>query len=78
MLCDLCNITLNKNAVFGDSSALSPGGVRIGQYLFLTNRFIAQRCLLCDVHEYDSVALFDLMFFTLLLLGVTEKERCYG
>lgn len=30
MLCDLCNITLNKNAVFGDSSALSPGGVRIG------------------------------------------------
>jgi hypothetical protein len=30
-LCDLCNITLNKNAVFGDSSALSPGGVRIGE-----------------------------------------------
>ncbi|KAL1548103.1 Serine hydroxymethyltransferase 4 [Salvia divinorum] len=29
-LCDLCNITVNKNAVFGDSSALSPGGVRIG------------------------------------------------
>ncbi|KAK3136488.1 hypothetical protein QOZ80_5BG0436340 [Eleusine coracana subsp. coracana] len=29
-LCDLCSITLNKNAVFGDSSALSPGGVRIG------------------------------------------------
>ncbi|CAA6667923.1 unnamed protein product [Spirodela intermedia] len=27
---DLCNITLNKNAVFGDSSALAPGGVRIG------------------------------------------------
>ncbi|RCV18496.1 hypothetical protein SETIT_3G305500v2 [Setaria italica] len=30
LLCDLCSITLNKNAVFGDSSALSPGGVRIG------------------------------------------------
>lgn len=29
-VCDLCHITLNKNAVFGDSSALSPGGVRIG------------------------------------------------
>ncbi|KAJ4795041.1 Serine hydroxymethyltransferase [Rhynchospora pubera] len=29
-LCDLCNITLNKNAVFGDSSALAPGGVRVG------------------------------------------------
>ncbi|KAH7282999.1 hypothetical protein KP509_35G055800 [Ceratopteris richardii] len=29
-LCDLCHITLNKNAVYGDSSALAPGGVRIG------------------------------------------------
>lgn len=29
-LCDLCNITVNKNAVFGDSSALAPGGVRVG------------------------------------------------
>ncbi|KAJ6777059.1 SERINE HYDROXYMETHYLTRANSFERASE [Salix koriyanagi] len=29
-LCDLANITVNKNAVFGDSSALAPGGVRIG------------------------------------------------
>lgn len=32
-LCDLCNITVNKNAVFGDSSALAPGGVRIGKCL---------------------------------------------
>ncbi|XP_037467141.1 serine hydroxymethyltransferase 4-like [Triticum dicoccoides] len=30
-MCDLCSITLNKNAVFSDSSALSPGGVRIGK-----------------------------------------------
>eukprot|EP00246_Nothoceros_aenigmaticus_P011479 TRINITY_DN312_c0_g1_i1.p1 TRINITY_DN312_c0_g1~~TRINITY_DN312_c0_g1_i1.p1 ORF type:complete len:472 (+),score=92.01 TRINITY_DN312_c0_g1_i1:150-1418(+) len=29
-ICELSHITLNKNAVFGDSSALSPGGVRIG------------------------------------------------
>ncbi|CAA2957026.1 serine hydroxymethyltransferase 4 [Olea europaea subsp. europaea] len=29
-LYDLCNITVNKNVVFGDSSALAPGGVRIG------------------------------------------------
>ena len=33
-LCDLCNITVNKNAVFGDSSALAPGGVRIGNNYF--------------------------------------------
>ena len=29
-ICDMCHITLNKNAVFGDASALSPGGCRIG------------------------------------------------
>mmetsp|Transcript_31436 Transcript_31436/g.68741 ORF Transcript_31436/g.68741 Transcript_31436/m.68741 type:complete len:471 (-) Transcript_31436:68-1480(-) len=29
-VCELGHITLNKNAVFGDASALSPGGVRIG------------------------------------------------
>merc|ERR1712190_421888 len=29
-VCDACNITLNKNCVAGDVSALSPGGVRIG------------------------------------------------
>ncbi|KAK9797433.1 hypothetical protein WJX73_003651 [Symbiochloris irregularis] len=28
--CDMCHITLNKNAVVGDTSALTPGGVRIG------------------------------------------------
>merc|ERR1711982_300051 len=29
-VCEFCNITLNKNCVAGDVSALSPGGVRIG------------------------------------------------
>jgi glycine hydroxymethyltransferase len=29
-VCDLAHITLNKNAVAGDSSAMNPGGVRIG------------------------------------------------
>eukprot|EP00850_Spirogloea_muscicola_P021964 SM000270S10361 [mRNA] locus=s270:88878:91255:+ [translate_table: standard] len=29
-VCELCHITLNKNAVFGDSTALAPGGVRLG------------------------------------------------
>lgn len=26
----MCHITLNKNAVVGDVSAMNPGGVRIG------------------------------------------------
>ena len=29
-VCDHCSITLNKNAVLGDKSALTPGGVRVG------------------------------------------------
>lgn len=29
-ICDHCSITLNKNTVLGDKSALIPGGVRIG------------------------------------------------
>jgi len=29
-VCDHCSITLNKNTVLGDKSALTPGGVRIG------------------------------------------------
>ncbi|KAF5834402.1 serine hydroxymethyltransferase-domain-containing protein [Dunaliella salina] len=28
--CDMCHVTLNKNAVVGDLSAMNPGGVRIG------------------------------------------------
>lgn len=28
--CDICHITVNKNAVVGDVSAMAPGGVRIG------------------------------------------------
>ena len=29
-ICELVNISINKNSVFGDKSALSPGGIRIG------------------------------------------------
>lgn len=36
-LTDLCHITLNKNAVVGDVSAMTPGGVRLG-FAALTSR----------------------------------------
>ncbi|XP_044490109.1 serine hydroxymethyltransferase 7-like isoform X2 [Mangifera indica] len=29
-VCELCHITLNKVAIFGDNGAITPGGVRIG------------------------------------------------
>ena len=29
-LCNLVDISINKNSVFGDTSAISPGGIRLG------------------------------------------------
>jgi glycine hydroxymethyltransferase len=40
LVCDLVHITLNKNAVFGDRSALSPGGVRIGTPALTSRGFV--------------------------------------
>lgn len=38
-VCELVNISLNKNAVYGDKSALSPGGIRIGTPSLTTRGF---------------------------------------
>jgi len=39
VMCDNLSITLNKNAVLGDKSALTPGGVRIGSSALTTRGF---------------------------------------
>jgi glycine hydroxymethyltransferase len=39
-LCDEVNITLNKNSIYGDRSAMSPGGVRIGTPALTTRGFV--------------------------------------
>ena len=39
-VCDLANITINKNTVKGDKSALNPGGVRIGTPSLTTRGFV--------------------------------------
>ncbi|KAJ9060090.1 glycine hydroxymethyltransferase shm1 [Entomophthora muscae] len=49
-VCDLCSITINKNAVHGDVSALSPGGVRLGASS-LTSRSLREK-------DFVSVAAF--------------------
>merc|ERR1711871_622704 len=41
-LCDYDAITLNKNAVYGDRSAISPGGVRVGTPALTTRGFKEQ------------------------------------
>jgi len=40
LVCDACHITLNKNAVRGDRSALAPGGVRVGTPALTTRGMI--------------------------------------
>jgi len=49
-LCDAVAITLNKNAVHGDKSAMTPGGVRIGTPA-LTTRGLREA-------EFETVAAF--------------------
>jgi len=34
-VCELCNITVNKNTCPGDKSAFNPGGLRIGVFYIL-------------------------------------------
>jgi glycine hydroxymethyltransferase len=58
-ICDHCAITLNKNAVLGDKSALTPGGVRIGTPA-LTTRGLKEehfRQVADFLHEAVQIAL---------------------
>ncbi|OMH78714.1 Serine hydroxymethyltransferase 2 [Zancudomyces culisetae] len=41
-ICDLANITLNKNSIVGDKNAVSPGGVRIGTAALTSRGFVEQ------------------------------------
>jgi len=41
-VCELACISLNKNAVYGDTSALTPGGVRVGTPALTTRGFKEQ------------------------------------
>ena len=39
-VCELANITVNKNSIPGDKSAVSPGGVRLGTPALTTRGFV--------------------------------------
>merc|ERR1719251_831992 len=47
-VCELCSISLNRNAVHGDASTLSPGGVRIGSPAMTTRG--------CKAEEFKKIA----------------------
>lgn len=49
-VCEAASISLNRNAVHGDASALSPGGVRIGAPAMTTRG--------CTVEDFKTVGLF--------------------
>merc|ERR1712127_313040 len=49
-VCEVCSISLNRNAVHGDASALSPGGVRIGTGAMTTRG--------CTTEDFKKIALF--------------------
>ena len=64
-ICECVDISLNKNSVYGDTSAISPGGVRIGTAALTTRgfleedfrvvgRFIIQLINLCIVVQEKS------------------------
>merc|ERR1711907_285513 len=47
-VCELASISLNRNAVHGDQSALSPGGVRIGTPAMTTRG--------CTAEDFKTIA----------------------
>ncbi|KAJ6335600.1 hypothetical protein OIU78_012258 [Salix suchowensis] len=47
-VCEMCHITLNKSAIFGDNGAICPGGVRIG-----TPAMTSRGCLEAD---FETIA----------------------
>jgi len=63
-VCDLMGITINKNAVSGDASAQTPGGIRIGTSA-LTSR---------DMKEADIKVVADFLHRSVQLSLLLQKE----
>ena len=64
-ICDVCQITLNKNAVPGDVSALSPGGVRVGAPAMTTR----------GLKEEDFIKIADFLH-TAVQLALKIQKTC--
>merc|ERR1711972_71149 len=66
-VCEAVSISLNRNAVHGDASALSPGGVRIGSPAMTTRG--------CGVEHFQQVAVFLDRCCTIALNIQKEKGK---
>jgi glycine hydroxymethyltransferase len=49
-VCELADISINKNAIYGDTSAMNPGGIRLGSSAMTTR--------LCDEKHFIKIAEF--------------------
>ncbi|KAK9270045.1 hypothetical protein L1049_025618 [Liquidambar formosana] len=65
-VCEMCHITLNKSAIFGDNGALSPGGVRIG-----TPAMTSRGCVEAD---FETIA--DFLLRAAQITSLVQRE--YG
>ncbi|RVW55996.1 Serine hydroxymethyltransferase 7 [Vitis vinifera] len=65
-VCELCHITLNKTAIYGDNGAISPGGVRIGSPAMTT-----RGCLEAD---FETIAEFLYRAAVITSAVVTQRE----
>lgn len=64
-VCEACHITVNKNAVYGDSSSFQPGGVRIG-----TPAMTSRGC-----HEGDFDLIADFLHRAMQITASLHKEN---
>uniref|UniRef100_A0A2P2LKA6 Serine hydroxymethyltransferase n=1 Tax=Rhizophora mucronata TaxID=61149 RepID=A0A2P2LKA6_RHIMU len=64
-VCEICHITLNKSAIFGDNGTICPGGVRIG-----TPAMTSRGCLESD---FETIA--DFLLRAAHITSVLQREQ---
>ncbi|KAK2659581.1 hypothetical protein Ddye_006114 [Dipteronia dyeriana] len=64
-VCEMCHITLNKSAIFGDNGAISPGGVRIG-----TPAMTSRGCVEAD---FETIA--DFLLRAAQITSAVQREH---
>ncbi|XP_028758257.1 serine hydroxymethyltransferase 7-like isoform X1 [Neltuma alba] len=65
-ICEMCHITLNKIAIFGDNGTITPGGVRIG-----TPAMTSRGCL-----ETDFETITEFLYRAALIANLAQRD--YG
>ncbi|MCL7033881.1 hypothetical protein MKW94_004805 [Papaver nudicaule] len=64
-VCEMCHISLNKSAIFGDNGAISPGGVRIGTPAMTTRG--------CIESDFETIA--DFLLRAAQIASIVQREH---